>query len=116
MTIIAIAFGGFLGAVFRFLITNYFAKISKIHLPIGTIIVNLLGSFLLGLLTKIGLSGSLYALIAIGFIGAFTTFSTVMVEMVHMIRNKRKKLFLIYFFITFAGCFICAYVGMIITL
>lgn len=46
------------------------------RLPLGTLAVNLLGSFLLGLLLGLGVSQRWYLLLGVGFCGAFTTFST----------------------------------------
>ena len=48
--------------------------------PWGTLVVNLLGSFTLGLLAGAGLGGDAYTLAATGFLGAFTTFSTWVVD------------------------------------
>jgi CrcB protein len=52
----------------------------------GTLVVNVLGSLLLGLFA--GLSASSYALLGIGFCGAFTTYSTFAVEAVSLPRRR----------------------------
>lgn len=112
MIIFYIAVGGFFGAISRFAISNYFSKVSKMDIPLGTIFVNLLGAFLLGLFVQLGLSGSANALIAIGFLGSFTTFSTVMLEMVQMIKSGNRIVFFTYFFISYVGGILCAFMGM----
>ena len=48
--------------------------------PWGTLAVNLLGAFAIGLLAGAGLGGDAYALAATGFLGGFTTFSTWVVD------------------------------------
>lgn len=112
MIIPYIAVGGFFGAILRFAFTNYFSKAYQMKIPSGTIFVNLLGSFLLGLFIKLGLSGSAYALLAIGFLGSFTTFSTVMLEMIKMIKSGNKNVFFTYFFVSYVGGTLCAFFGM----
>lgn len=70
-----------------------------VELPLGTLSINLSGSFLLGLLTEASLqlafylggdsAQSLTLLLGTGFLGGFTTFSTAMVELVGALRQRR---------------------------
>ncbi len=80
MQIIYIGIGGFLGAISRFLlakfINNYFTSF-----PLGTLIVNVSGSFLLGFIIYSVLDGRNVSpefrdFSTIGFLGAYTTMST----------------------------------------
>ena len=69
--------GGGLGAVTRFLVTTALAgKLG--NFPLGTLTVNVLGSFFIGLVAGIlaGRLESLRLFVAVGFLGGFTTFST----------------------------------------
>jgi CrcB protein len=50
------------------------------RLPLGTIAVNLTGSFLLGWFSGLGLAGATFALLGTGFCGALTTYSTFVVQ------------------------------------
>lgn len=74
--------GGFCGAISRYLWVGVFHKAAKVPwLPTGTLGVNVLGCFLIGLIggfveNKNWLSPELRSLIIIGFLGSFTTFST----------------------------------------
>ncbi len=77
-----IGVGGFLGAVLRYLVSGWVQDWSHSStFPYGTVAVNLIGAFLLGLLAYAGqrygvFSPEARALLLIGFLGAFTTFST----------------------------------------
>lgn len=86
-----VALGGAIGACLRFFITTkadlWFGK----GLPFGTLAVNVIGSFLLGLLYMVlqePYAESPYrALLGIGVLGAFTTFSTFSLDTVLMIQH-----------------------------
>jgi len=73
-------FGGF-GCVARYLLTLWTQQLVGRDFPYGTLVVNVLGSFLLGLLLTMGVrhfpvSPDLRLGLAVGFLGGFTTFST----------------------------------------
>lgn len=76
---IAIFIGGGLGAISRYTI-NRFTEIIDFDFPLGTLIVNLIGSFLFGLLSTYLISHHakmiVKSFLLIGFLGSFTTFST----------------------------------------
>jgi len=80
MGILAIAAGGALGAVLRYLLSGWIQEWGGTRFPWGTLAVNVTGSFALGLLMA-GLlehaaDSSLRSFWTIGVLGAFTTFST----------------------------------------
>ena len=80
--LIVVAFGGAAGAVVRFLVSTGIYQWLGRDFPFGTLVVNVVGSFLIGLLTealilqRIAIGVEYRAAILIGFIGEFTTFST----------------------------------------
>ncbi|MCB1784259.1 MAG: fluoride efflux transporter CrcB [Alphaproteobacteria bacterium] len=80
-TIGAIALGGATGAIARFGVNHTTIKLFGADFPWGTMIVNVVGSFLMGVvIVKFahmdGVSPALRSFIVTGFLGAFTTFST----------------------------------------
>lgn len=93
--VVAIALAGGAGAAARFVADA--ATRSRVGgaFPWGTVVVNVLGSFIMGLATGAALfngwlggeSGDLLAIIAVGFCGGFTTFSTAMAESVRLIQS-----------------------------
>lgn len=108
-----IGVGGFLGANFRFIIGNLAKKYFHGHFPLGTFFVNLLGSFLLGLLFALSRegSGSIYSFLGIGFMGAFTTFSTMNVEGIQLIVEGRTSISILYLGATYFFGICLAFVG-----
>ncbi|MGI2014841.1 fluoride efflux transporter CrcB [Shewanella oncorhynchi] len=78
--ILLVAFGGSIGAVLRYLISIFMIQVFGSSFPFGTLLVNVIGSFFMGVIYALGqmshISPELKALIGIGLLGALTTFST----------------------------------------
>ena len=68
------------GALARFGLTLFVADRLHPHFPAGTLLVNLSGAFLLGLLAGASVEGDARLLLGAGLLGSYTTFSTWMVE------------------------------------
>jgi CrcB protein len=82
--------GGFFGAISRFLLASFMQKSFPTLFPIGTLTVNVVGSFIIGIMVVIfeNISAPEYkALIMTGFLGALTTFSTFSLESVTMLQQ-----------------------------
>ncbi|WP_335870889.1 fluoride efflux transporter CrcB [Bacillus sp. 2205SS5-2] len=107
-----IAIGGGLGALGRYIVGNALNK-SKSYLPWGTWLVNILGSFILGVIVGSHIEEVTYAFIGIGFLGGFTTFSTFMVESIQLWK-KNKINFVIYVLTTYLLGIMFAIFGLII--
>jgi CrcB protein len=75
-----VALGGSIGAVFRYLISILMIQLFGSSFPFGTLVVNIIGSFLMGVIYALGqvsdVSPELKALVGVGLLGALTTFST----------------------------------------
>ena len=85
MTLLLVGAGGFLGAISRYVIDGWVSSLTGGKFPWGTLVVNLSGSFVLGLLfalsvERASISSSIRAPVLIGFVGAYTTFSTLSLE------------------------------------
>lgn len=76
MTAVLLAVGAGVGAAVRFTA----AHLLDGRWPTGTLLVNVSGSFLLGLLTPLALSGAAPAMLGTGFCGALTTYSAFVVQ------------------------------------
>jgi fluoride exporter len=84
MTLLAVALGGGLGAVARYAVDGAISKHQTGRLPVGTLFVNIAGSFVLGAFVA-ALSRGLIpshttTWVSAGFFGGFTTFSTFVYE------------------------------------
>ena len=84
-TLLFIAVGGAFGAMMRFLSQATIYELVGRSFPFGTLFVNVLGSFLMGLLSiflveKFNLSAEWHLAILVGVLGSFTTFSTFSLE------------------------------------
>ena len=106
-----IGIGGFFGAISRFTLINEWKKRIHMTVPYPTMIVNISGSFLLGLIVGLKVYTSVYFLLAVGFLGAYTTFSTFAVEAVNLLRSKEKGSFFIYILGTFLGGILFCFAG-----
>ena len=80
LKILSIGLGGFTGAILRYWISGWVYTWVKTDFPSGTLVVNVVGSFLLGVVMGITehyvMNPNLRLFITIGVLGAFTTFST----------------------------------------
>lgn len=76
-----VGIGGFIGAIARFWLGSYIGERMGSRFPYGTFVINISGSFLIGLILtvltdKAHLSPNWRYFVPVGFIGAYTTFST----------------------------------------
>ncbi|MGA1933573.1 fluoride efflux transporter FluC [Arcobacter sp. YIC-464] len=83
-TILAIGTGGFLGAIARAYSVHLSNKYIPLEFPIGVLLVNIIGSFLIGLLfayfNHFAVNENLKVFLTTGFLGALTTYSTFAIE------------------------------------
>ncbi|QVK18650.1 fluoride efflux transporter CrcB [Mycoplasmatota bacterium] len=109
-----IAIGAFFGAISRFVVSKKVKH--KIHskFPFGTILVNLLGSFLLGLLFSLKMNDSISLLLGTGFMGSFTTFSTFQVESLKLGLEKEWSLLSKYLLLSYVLGITSAFMGFIV--
>jgi CrcB protein len=104
LKILAVALGGSIGAVLRYLVFVYADKLKFHGFPWATLAVNLVGSFLIGLLwgvfDKIYITPGIRLFIFIGILGSFTTFSTYAFDVFSMSKSGEIKNIIIYMLAT----------------
>lgn len=92
MTAVLVPVAGGIGAGCRFALDGFARSRIGIAFPWGTMIINLSGSLLLGLLAGLvtaGLPLGVQAIAGTGFMGGYTTFSTASVETLRLIQERR---------------------------
>jgi CrcB protein len=91
--VLFVAVGGALGAVARYGLSGWVQSVAGGTFPWGTLVVNLLGCFLLGFAFRVlqlsAVSPALRGAVTVGFLGAFTTFSTFGLETVGLLQDGR---------------------------
>lgn len=89
--VLAIALAGGAGAATRFVVDGLIVARARAALPVATLLVNVSGSLLIGLLTGAalfhGLGPAWLVVTATGFCGGYTTFSTAMIETVRLVQS-----------------------------
>lgn len=98
--LIAVAFGGGIGAIMRYLIFFYFERFHKSIFPWPTLLVNLAGALLIGFLwgyfDRVYVSTGIRMFIFIGILGSFTTFSTFAFDVLSMVNDGHFKNMVVY--------------------
>lgn len=95
LELLLVAVGGGVGAALRFLLDGL-VKARVRRFPLGTLVINVSGSLVLGVLTGLGQAGTLplpaVAVLGTGMMGGYTTFSTASVETVQLLRSGKTRL------------------------
>lgn len=94
MNFLWIGIGGFLGANSRYLMSLWAARVWGADFPYGTLLVNIVGSFILALFLtlstgKLSISPEVRLFVAVGFLGSFTTFSSFSYEWYQLVAQGR---------------------------
>ena len=100
MELVLVAIGGAAGAVTRRLLDLWITDRTESAFPFGTLVINLTGAFLLGLLfawaiERDVLPREVRGPLMIGFLGAYTTFSTLMLESWRLVEDGAWQLGLV---------------------
>ncbi|QCR32777.1 fluoride efflux transporter CrcB [Lysinibacillus sp. SGAir0095] len=101
-----VSFGGGMGATLRYLVQLWIVK-KRISSYWATALVNVFGSFMLGITSNIAVdSSTILAFFTVGILGAFTTFSTFAFDIVKLLEAKKYKLALLFVSVNLIGGFI----------
>lgn len=116
INVLLVMFGGGLGAVVRAWLTDYAKERWTSTLPIATLVVNIIGSFLIGLVLGLCIHLQWFSLFFVtGFLGGLTTFSTMSYELVNFLSPNFKPVqFIAYSCLQFIIGFLACYLGFII--
>lgn len=116
MIYLLIALGGAVGSVLRYLVGRAVQGASATAFPIGTMVVNISGCFLIGILIRqfmnMQLSNDLRALLIVGFCGGFTTFSTFSAETLTLIEGGEYARAGLYVLLSVTLCLLATLTGM----
>lgn len=117
---IAIAAGGALGALMRFGLANWVYAYTGRGFPYGTLVVNVLGCLLMGvlyvlLLERIAGEVTWRAFLLIGMLGAFTTFSTFSIETLNLLESGAHLRALSNVLASVTACLLATWVGIVAT-
>lgn len=118
--LLIIGTGGFLGSIARYLISQLNLTVSFHSIPVGTLTVNVAGSFLIGFLTGIAeksmiLTPEWRLFLMVGLCGGFTTFSTFANENLMLIHNGQGLAVLLYTGLSIFLGFLAVYLGYVTT-
>ena len=108
-----IALGGASGAVARYVVATWVHELWEGHVPVGTLLVNLVGSFAIGIIFVLIVEKQIIhqdwrSVLMVGFLGAFTTFSTFSLETIVLIESGHILHALGYMFMSVAFCLLAA--------
>ncbi|WP_066906731.1 fluoride efflux transporter FluC [Millisia brevis] len=96
LAFVCVALAGGVGAACRLMLDGVLRSRFPGRIPRGTIVINISGSFLLGLAAGVAASGFLppvlYSVVGAGFMGGYTTFSTASFETVRLFQQGRWRL------------------------
>jgi CrcB protein len=112
-----VALGGALGSVSRFLLGPAIQRALNATFPVGTLLINVLGSLILGFLLGLAAEGvdvspETRAFVAVGFCGGFTTFSTFSYEAIRLLEDGEGSRAALYILASVVLSLAAAFVGL----
>tara|TARA_B100001173_G_C15571769_1_gene372518 strand:- start:81 stop:452 length:372 start_codon:yes stop_codon:yes gene_type:complete len=118
VSLIYIGFGGFIGALARYSFNLIFGSILGLPVPLATIFVNILGSFLMGIIfyfTSNNPSEFYKLFFMTGILGSFTTFSSFSLDSINMFFEKEYLNLFLYISISVFLSIFSLYLGFVLS-
>jgi CrcB protein len=116
MSYVLISLGAIAGAISRYQIDAWLKPQITAAFPWPTLLINVTGSFLIGLLANtLGENNDMRLLLMVGFCGAYTTFSTYSLEIVRLLQSGNAATALAYVAASALLAPLACYVGYVIT-
>lgn len=118
--VLLVAVGGAIGSVSRYLVSNWMVARFGSEFPLGTLLVNIIGCFIIGLFMAMSserLSMSPYwrLLIAVGFLGGLTTFSSFSYETLRLLQDADMMHAFYNVGLNLTGGFLATWLGLMIS-
>ena len=118
--ILLIGIGGFIGSIARYFVSKINLSFDLLSIPVGTLLVNISGSFLIGFLTGIADKSALLNVewrmfLMVGLCGGFTTFSTFTSENLMLLHNGQFLSVLLYSGLSIMLGFLAVFTGYALT-
>jgi CrcB protein len=115
--VLLIGLAGALGTLSRYFVGVFAGRALGAGFPYGTLIVNVLGCFLIALVSQIALSTNLISptlrlTLTTGFMGGFTTYSSFNYETTNLLRERAWAAGLVNIGVTMLGCFVAGLLGL----
>ncbi len=113
--LVLVALFGAIGSVSRFVLIQATPKITYVNFPVGTVLVNLIGSFFIGVVASMFdkhlLSSEVRTFIVFGFLGGFTTFSAFTYEVFNLVKSGNYLNLFVYLFVSIVVSLFLFYFG-----
>lgn len=118
LPVIYVGVGGFIGAVMRY-VASLIAAGWSVVIPYGTLISNILGCFVIGVVVALAadneaISPNARLFLATGICGGFTTMSSFVYELAQYMRSDELLMAAVYFGATLAGSILMFYAGTVL--
>ena len=119
MEVVSVGLGGFLGTLLRYVVGVVCQSATGASgFPIGTLIVNALGCFLMGVLqgaaSKAGWSREIVIVLGVGVLGGFTTFSAFGWDWLRLLQAHKQGVAIVYVLLTLILGFFLVYAGVML--
>jgi len=115
--VLMVAMGGAIGSSMRYLVGVWATRLFGFNFPWGTMIVNILGSFIMGVLVSLlalrfSVGNEVRAFLAVGLLGGFTTFSSFTLDAVYLLEKKQYSHALSYMSVSVIGGLLALFLGL----